>query len=66
MPRVVEATRAREGGPLKVAIPRGTLWEETLDALDRIGFDTSGLRSESRALVFETGGLIMVTMRPST
>jgi ATP phosphoribosyltransferase len=65
MPRVVEATRAREGGPLKLAIPRGALWEETLDALDRIGLDTSGLRSESRALVFETGGLIMVTMRPS-
>src|SRR5512132_4672803 len=65
MPPVVEATRAREGGPLKLAIPRGALWEETLDALDRIGLDTSALRSESRALVFETGGLTMVTMRPS-
>src|SRR5512132_1530851 len=65
MPRVVEATRAREGGPLKLAIPRGALWDETLDALDRIGLDTSALRSESRALVFETGGLTMVTMRPS-
>ena len=65
MPRVVEATRARVGGPLKLAIPRGALWEGTLDALDRVGLDTSGLRSGSRALVFETGGLVLVTMRPS-
>ena len=65
MPRVVEATRARVGGPLKLAIPRGALWEGTLDALDRVGLDTSGLRSRSRALLFEAGGLVLVTMRPS-
>jgi ATP phosphoribosyltransferase len=65
MPRVVEATRAREEGPLKLALPRGALWGETLDALDRIGIDTAGLRSDSRALVFESGGLRLVTMRPS-
>jgi ATP phosphoribosyltransferase len=65
MPRVVEATRAREGGPLKLALPRGALWGETLDALDRIGIDTGEMRSDSRALVFESGGLTLVTMRPS-
>ena len=65
MPRVVEATRAREGGPLKLALPRGALWGETLDALDRVGIDTAELRSDSRALVFESGGLTLVTMRPS-
>lgn len=64
-PRVVEATRVREAGPLKLAIPRGALWSATLDALDRIGVDTSELRSDSRALVFETGDLTLVTMRPS-
>ena len=65
MPRVVEATRAREGGPLKLALPRGALWGETLNALDRIGIDTGEMRSDSRALVFESGGLTLVTMRPS-
>ena len=65
MPRVVEATRAREEGPLKLALPRGALWGETLDALDRVGIDTAELRSDSRALVFEAGGLTLVTMRPS-
>ena len=65
MPRVVEVTRARQAGPLKLALPRGALWPETLDALDRIGVDTAELRSDSRALVFESGGLSLVTMRPS-
>jgi len=65
MPRVVDLTRAREGGPLKLAVPRGALWPETLDMLDRIGSDTSELRSDSRSLVFQTEGLTLVTMRPS-
>jgi ATP phosphoribosyltransferase len=65
MPRVVEATRARRSGPLTLALPRGALWGQTLDALDRIGVDTAELRSDSRALVFESSGLTLVTMRPS-
>jgi ATP phosphoribosyltransferase len=65
MPRVVEATRAREAGPLKLALPRGALWGETLDALDRSGIDTAALRSDSRALVFDAGDLTLVTLRPS-
>ena len=64
-PPTVEAPRTRLGGPLKLAIPRGALWEETLDALDRIGLDTAELRGESRSLVFEADGLTLVTMRPS-
>src|SRR5262249_16951428 len=65
MPRVVEVTRARATGPLKLALSRGALWDETLDALDRIGVVTTDLRSNSRALVFESGDLTLVTMRPS-
>jgi ATP phosphoribosyltransferase len=66
MPPTVESPiRARLGGPLKLAIPRGALWDETLDALDRIGLDTAEMRGDSRSLVFNMNGLTLVTMRPS-
>ena len=65
MSPTVEAPRARLGGPLKLAIPRGALWGETLDALDRIGVDTAGMRGDSRSLIFEVNGMSLVTMRPS-
>lgn len=54
----------RPGGPLKLAVPRGALLEETLELLDRIGIDTGGVRGDSRSLVFDGGELTLVTMRP--
>ncbi|MGA8219733.1 MAG: ATP phosphoribosyltransferase [Solirubrobacterales bacterium] len=65
MSPTVEAPRARAGGPLKLAIPRGALWGETLDALDRIGIDTSEMRGDSRSLIFGVDEMSLVTMRPS-
>jgi ATP phosphoribosyltransferase len=65
MSPTVEAPRRRLAGPLKLAIPRGALWGETLDALDRIDVDTSEMRGDSRSLVFEASGMSLVTMRPS-
>jgi ATP phosphoribosyltransferase len=62
---VAGPTRAIGEGPLRLAVPRGSLFESTLDALDRIGVDTSAVRGDSRALVFEAGELVLVTMRPS-
>jgi ATP phosphoribosyltransferase len=59
------ATRTPLGGPLKLAIPRGALFEPTLDALDSIEVASDELRSDSRSLIFESGGLTIVTMRPS-
>jgi ATP phosphoribosyltransferase len=64
-PTVEGPIRARLGGPLKLAIPRGALWEGTLEALDRIGADTSVMRGDSRSLIFSADGLTLVTMRPS-
>jgi ATP phosphoribosyltransferase len=61
----VSASRVREEGALKLAVPRGALLAGTLDLLDGIGVDTSELRGESRALVFASAGLVLVTMRPS-
>ncbi|HET9154823.1 MAG TPA: ATP phosphoribosyltransferase [Solirubrobacterales bacterium] len=51
--------------PLKLAVPRGALLGETLDVLDAAGIDTAELRGDSRSLIFETGGMTLVTMRPS-
>ena len=65
-PRTVDRlTGARRGGGLKLALPKGALWEETLELLDAIGMDTGELRSDSRSLTFDEDGLTLVTMRPS-
>lgn len=64
-PTVEGPTRARAGGPLKLAVPRGALYGETLDALDAIGLDTAEMRGDSRSLIFSLDGLTVVTIRPS-
>jgi ATP phosphoribosyltransferase len=48
---------------LTIAVPRGALFAETLDWLDRLGIATAEVRSNDRKLLFEDVGLI--TMRPS-
>jgi ATP phosphoribosyltransferase len=48
---------------LTIAVPRGALFGETLDALDAIGIDTAPVRANDRRLLFEEAGI--VTMRPS-
>jgi ATP phosphoribosyltransferase len=50
-------------GELTIAVPRGILFEQTVELLARLGLDTSELRSNDRKLVFEDIGVI--TMRPS-
>jgi ATP phosphoribosyltransferase len=48
---------------LTIAVPRGALFEGSLDLLDRLGVDTGEVRSNDRKLLFAEQGLI--TMRPS-
>jgi ATP phosphoribosyltransferase len=48
---------------LRIAVPRGNLFVETLDMLDRVGFDTAEVRENERKLLFEEAGI--VTVRPS-
>jgi ATP phosphoribosyltransferase len=48
---------------LTIAVPRGALFEATLDLLDQLGIDTSEVRENDRRLLFEESGI--VTMRPS-
>ena len=48
---------------LTIAVPRGALFEGTLDLLDRLGVDTAEVRANDRKLLFADAGI--VTMRPS-
>ena len=48
---------------LTIAVPRGALFDETLDLLDGLGIDTREVRANDRKLLFEDVGI--VTMRPS-
>jgi ATP phosphoribosyltransferase len=48
---------------LRIAVPRGTLFERTLALLDRLGVDTREVRANERRLLFDEVGI--VTMRPS-
>jgi len=48
---------------LRIAVPRGALFRETLDLLDRLNLDTQEVRSNDRKLLFDEAGII--TMRPS-
>ncbi|MGZ4185321.1 MAG: ATP phosphoribosyltransferase [Solirubrobacteraceae bacterium] len=48
---------------LHIAVPRGALFADTLDLLDRLGIDTREVRENDRKLLFEGPGII--TMRPS-
>ena len=49
--------------PLRIAVPRGALFAETLDRLDALGVDTAEVRANDRRLLFAEAGI--VTMRPS-
>ncbi len=49
--------------PLRIAVPRGALFNETLDLLDRLGIATAEVRTNDRKLLFDEAGII--TMRPS-
>ncbi len=48
---------------LRIAVPRGALFADTLDLLDRLGIDTGEVRDNHRKLLFADCGI--VTMRPS-
>jgi len=64
------ATPESGRGALTLAVPRGALFEETLDLLDGLGVATAEVRGSPRRLLFsgpDLGGGVerIVTMRPS-
>jgi ATP phosphoribosyltransferase len=48
---------------LRIAVPRGALFDDTLELLDRLGLSTREVRENDRKLLFAEAGI--VTMRPS-
>jgi ATP phosphoribosyltransferase len=53
-------------GILRLAVPRGSLFNESLDILQEVGFDVAELRQNDRKLQFEVGpGRTIITTRPS-
>ena len=50
-------------GGLTIAVPRGALFEDTVELLAGLGLDTAELRGNDRKLLFDEIGVI--TMRPS-
>ena len=48
---------------LRIAVPRGALFTDTLDLLDQLDIDTAEVRGNDRKLLFADAGI--VTMRPS-
>ena len=56
------AEEALRVSDLTIAVPRGALFDGTLDLLDTLGVDTAEVRSNDRKLLFAEAGI--VTMRP--
>jgi ATP phosphoribosyltransferase regulatory subunit len=50
---------------LKVAIPKGALYAESVALLERAGFDTTGLDNPGRQLVFSNEGVEFYIVRPT-
>ncbi len=48
---------------MRIAVPRGAMFKDALNALDTLGIDTSEVRANDRKLLFEDAGII--TTRPS-
>jgi ATP phosphoribosyltransferase len=48
---------------LRIAVPRGNLFAQTLDLLAQLGIPTAEVRQNERRLLFDEAGII--TMRPS-
>ena len=48
--------RGWEEGAMRIAVPRGAMFKETLDLLDTLGIDTREVRANDRKLLFEDAG----------
>lgn len=53
-------------GILRLAVPRGSLFKDSIDILEKVGFEVGELRVNDRKLTFQVGeGRTIITTRPS-
>lgn len=53
------------GRNLKIAIPKGSLFEDTVAILGRAGLDTTGLSDPGRRLIISNPGVDFIIVRPT-
>lgn len=51
--------------PLRIAVPKGSLFADTVDVLEEAGFDVESLRNPGRKLVVHAEGVDYVIVRPT-
>ena len=65
MVSVQSAARRPESDRLRMAVPKGALWQDSLDALSAAGIEVGGLADPGRQLIFETDDMEFVIGKPS-
>ena len=51
--------------PLRIAVPKGSLYPDTIDALAAAGLDVTGLDDPGRSLIISNPGVDYIIVRPS-
>ncbi|MBR0404327.1 MAG: ATP phosphoribosyltransferase [Eggerthellaceae bacterium] len=54
-----------EDAPLRIAVPKGSLNPDAIEALESAGLDVSGLEHPGRALIISNPGVDYIIVRPS-
>lgn len=62
---IVRAAESSTLRPLKVAVPKGALFEEAVSALGDAGFDVAGLNDPGRRLMVSGAGVQFIIGRPT-
>lgn len=59
------APSASGSRPLRIAVPKGSLYEESVAALAEAGLDVTGLDDPGRALIVKNSGVEYIIVRPT-
>jgi len=51
--------------PLRIAVPKGSLFPDTIEALEAAGLDVTGLSDPGRSLIISNPGVDYIIVRPS-
>ena len=59
------ASEGRLDAPLRIAVPKGSLNADTIEALAKAGLDTTGLEDSGRHLIIKNPGVEYIIVRPT-